>query len=99
MEDINIHFTGDFHAITSAHNLLAAMLDNSVQQGNPLSDDPNKKGRPEGFTLTVREVRLSAGAGFIIPITGGIMTMPGLPKRPAACGIDIDDKGRVSGLF
>jgi formate--tetrahydrofolate ligase len=64
-----------------------------------LSDDPNKKGRPEGFTLTVREVRLSAGAGFIIPITGSIMTMPGLPKRPAACGIDIDDKGRVSGLF
>jgi formate--tetrahydrofolate ligase len=64
-----------------------------------LSDDPNKKGRPEGFTLTVREVRLSAGAGFIIPITGSIMTMPGLPKRPAACGIDIDDEGRVSGLF
>jgi formate--tetrahydrofolate ligase len=64
-----------------------------------LSDDPNKKGRPEGFTLTVREVRLSAGAGFIIPITGSIMTMPGLPKRPAACGIDIDDQGRVSGLF
>ena len=64
-----------------------------------LSDDPNVKGRPEGFTLTVREVRLSAGAGFIIPITGSIMTMPGLPKRPAACGIDIDDEGRVSGLF
>ena len=64
-----------------------------------LSDDPNKKGRPEGFTLTVREVRLSAGAGFIIPITGSIMTMPGLPKRPAACGIDIDENGRVSGLF
>ena len=64
-----------------------------------LSDDPNVKGRPEGFTLTVREVRLSAGAGFIIPITGSIMTMPGLPKRPAACGIDIDEKGRVSGLF
>jgi formate--tetrahydrofolate ligase len=64
-----------------------------------LSDDPNAKGRPEGFTLTVREVRLSAGAGFIIPITGSIMTMPGLPKRPAACGIDIDEEGRVSGLF
>jgi formate--tetrahydrofolate ligase len=64
-----------------------------------LSDDPNAKGRPEGFTLTVREVRLSAGAGFIIPITGSIMTMPGLPKHPAACGLDIDDEGRVSGLF
>ncbi|MDR3279980.1 MAG: formate--tetrahydrofolate ligase [Synergistaceae bacterium] len=64
-----------------------------------LSDDPNAKGRPEGFTLTVREVRLSAGAGFIIPITGAIMTMPGLPKRPAACDIDVDGNGRVSGLF
>lgn len=64
-----------------------------------ISDDPNKKGRPEGFTLTVREVRLSAGAGFIIPITGAIMTMPGLPKRPAACNIDVDAGGVVSGLF
>lgn len=64
-----------------------------------ISDDPNKKGRPEGFTLTVREVRLSAGAGFIIPITGAIMTMPGLPKRPAACNIDVDAGGLVSGLF
>jgi formate--tetrahydrofolate ligase len=64
-----------------------------------LSDDPDKKGRPDGFTLTVREVRLSAGAGFIIPITGTVMTMPGLPKRPAACSIDIDAKGKVTGLF
>lgn len=64
-----------------------------------ISDDPDKKGRPEGFTLTVREVRLSAGAGFIIPITGSIMTMPGLPKRPAACNIDVDSNGVVSGLF
>ncbi|MEG1641836.1 MAG: formate--tetrahydrofolate ligase [Synergistaceae bacterium] len=64
-----------------------------------ISDDPNKKGRPTDFTLTVREVRLSAGAGFIIPITGSIMTMPGLPKRPAACSIDVDEKGVVTGLF
>ena len=64
-----------------------------------LSDDPEKKGRPEGFTLTVREVRLSAGAGFIVPITGAIMTMPGLPKRPAACSIDGDVSGKVTGLF
>lgn len=64
-----------------------------------ISDDPNKKGRPDGFTLTVREVRLSAGAGFIIPITGAIMTMPGLPRRPAACNIDVDAGGVVSGLF
>jgi formate--tetrahydrofolate ligase len=76
-------------------NLLICMAKTQAS----LSDDPNKKGRPEGFTLTVREVRLSAGAGFIIPITGTIMTMPGLPKRPAACSIDVDDKGLVTGLF
>lgn len=64
-----------------------------------ISDDPSKKGRPTGFTVTVREVRLSAGAGFIVPITGTIMTMPGLPKRPSACSIDVDETGRVSGLF
>ncbi len=64
-----------------------------------ISDDPQKKGRPTNFQITVREVRLSAGAGFIIPVTGSIMTMPGLPKRPSACNIDIDSKGKVSGLF
>ena len=64
-----------------------------------LSDDPKKLGRPEGYTLTVREVRLSAGAGFLVPITGNIMTMPGLPKKPAALKIDIDDEGNISGLF
>ncbi|HHV57932.1 MAG TPA: formate--tetrahydrofolate ligase [Firmicutes bacterium] len=64
-----------------------------------LSDDPALLGRPEGFTLTVREVRLSAGAGFIIPVTGQIMTMPGLPKHPAALDMDIDDTGRITGLF
>ncbi|MZP29339.1 formate--tetrahydrofolate ligase [Heliobacterium undosum] len=64
-----------------------------------LSDDMTKIGRPEGFTVTVREVRLSAGAGFLVVITGAIMTMPGLPKRPAACSIDIDENGRIVGLF
>lgn len=64
-----------------------------------ISDDPAKLGRPEGFTLTVREVRLSAGAGFLVPITGSIMTMPGLPKKPAALKIDIDNEGNISGLF
>ncbi|HPI98702.1 MAG TPA: formate--tetrahydrofolate ligase, partial [Synergistales bacterium] len=64
-----------------------------------ISDDPGKLGRPEGFTLTVREVRLSAGAGFLVPITGSIMTMPGLPKKPAALKIDIDDEGNILGLF
>jgi formate--tetrahydrofolate ligase len=64
-----------------------------------ISDNPTLIGRPEGFELTVREVRLSAGAGFIIPITGSIMTMPGLPKVPAAMRIDVDDNGNITGLF
>ncbi|KAB2953079.1 formate--tetrahydrofolate ligase [Heliorestis acidaminivorans] len=64
-----------------------------------LSDDMTKNGRPSDFTVTVREVRLSAGAGFLVVITGSIMTMPGLPKRPAACAIDIDEQGKIVGLF
>ena len=64
-----------------------------------LSVDPQKLGSPKGFTLTVRDVRLSAGAGFIVALTGDIMTMPGLPKQPAAYKIDVDDDGNVSGLF
>lgn len=64
-----------------------------------LSDDPKKLGRPEGFTITVRDVRISAGAGFIVALTGSIMTMPGLPKVPAAERIDIDEAGTITGLF
>ena len=64
-----------------------------------LSDDPTKLGRPSGFTLTVREVKLSAGAEFIVVLTGAIMTMPGLPKKPAAYAIDVDDDGTITGLF
>ncbi len=64
-----------------------------------LSDDPKKLGRPTGFKITVREVRLLSGAGFVVPITGDIMTMPGLPKEPAAVHMDIDEEGRIYGLF
>jgi formate--tetrahydrofolate ligase len=64
-----------------------------------LSDNPSLLGRPEGFDITVREIKLSAGAGFIVAITGDIMTMPGLPKTPAAEKIDIDEKGVITGLF
>jgi formate--tetrahydrofolate ligase len=63
------------------------------------SDDPSLIGAPEGFTLTVRGIRVSAGAGFIVAMTGDIMTMPGLPKLPAAEKIDVDDEGKISGLF
>lgn len=64
-----------------------------------LSDNPSLLGKPEGFTLTVRDVRLSAGAGFAVALTGDIMTMPGLPKVPAAYNIDVDADGQISGLF
>ena len=63
------------------------------------SDDPTKLGAPEGFTITVRQVKISAGAGFVVVLTGDIMTMPGLPKVPAAERIDVDDNGKISGLF
>ena len=64
-----------------------------------LSDDPKLLGRPEGFTVNIREVYVSAGAGFVVAIAGSIMTMPGLPKRPAAEQIGIDEEGRTVGLF
>lgn len=64
-----------------------------------LSDDPTKLGKPENFEITVRDVRLSAGAGFVVALTGDIMTMPGLPKVPAANKIDCDNNGNISGLF
>lgn len=64
-----------------------------------LSDDMTKLGAPSGFTITVSEVRVAAGAGFVIALTGNIMTMPGLPKRPAAERMDIDNNGKITGLF
>ena len=64
-----------------------------------LSDDPSKLGRPTGFKLNIRDVKLSAGAGFIVALSGTIMTMPGLGKDPAAYRIDIDEDGHIHGLF
>lgn len=64
-----------------------------------LSDNPKLLGRPENFVVTVREIEIAAGAGFIVPVTGNIMRMPGLPGKPAAENIDIDDDGKISGLF
>jgi formate--tetrahydrofolate ligase len=64
-----------------------------------LSDNPALLGRPKDFVVTVREIEIASGAGFVIPITGNIMRMPGLPKKPSAENIDIDDEGNISGLF
>jgi formate--tetrahydrofolate ligase len=64
-----------------------------------LSDDKDKLGRPSGFTINIREVYIAAGAGFVVAITGSIMTMPGLSKKPAAYGIDLTDDGQIQGLF
>lgn len=64
-----------------------------------LSDNPALLGWPSGFRVTVRGVRLAAGAGFVVVLTGDIMTMPGLPKVPAAEAIDVDENGKISGLF
>ena len=63
-----------------------------------LSDDPTKLGRPENFEINIRDIYVSAGAGFIVCLLGEIMTMPGLPKKPAAEGIDVVD-GKITGLF
>ena len=64
-----------------------------------LSDDQTKLGRPTGFNVNIREVYVSAGAGFVVAITGAIMTMPGLPKKPAAFNIDVNNEGVIEGLF
>jgi formate--tetrahydrofolate ligase len=63
------------------------------------SDDPKLLGRPRGFRITVRAAHVSAGAGFVVALTGNIMTMPGLPKKPAAEGIDVLPDGRITGIF
>ena len=66
---------------------------------NSISDKAELKGRPKNFTVDISELRLSAGAGFIVVLTGSIMTMPGLPRIPAAENIDIDSDGNIIGLF
>ncbi len=63
-----------------------------------LSDNPKLRGRPEGFTLTVRDIEIAAGAGFVVALTGEIVRMPGLPERPAAERIDVDEAGEIRGL-
>ena len=64
-----------------------------------LSDDPKRLGRPRDFEITVREVYVSAGAGFVVALTGDVVTMPGLSRKPSAIGIDVNDNGVITGLF
>ncbi len=64
-----------------------------------LSDNPKLIGRPKDFTITIREIEIAAGAGFLIPIMGNMMRMPGLPAHPASENISIDNEGNISGLF
>ena len=64
-----------------------------------LSHDPQFKGRPKGFVFPIRELRLAAGAGFVIAYAGNIMTMPGLGRKPAYKGVDLDENGQIQGLF
>jgi formate--tetrahydrofolate ligase len=64
-----------------------------------LSDDPALLGRPSGFEMSIREAYVSAGAGFVVVLTGSVMTMPGLPKKPAAYQIDVNEDGVITGLF
>jgi formate--tetrahydrofolate ligase len=66
---------------------------------NSLSDDAQKLGRPRDFTVTIRDAKLAAGAGFVVAYAGDILTMPGLPRKPAAESIDIDARGSIVGLF
>ena len=63
------------------------------------SDDKKLLGAPTDFDITVRELKVSAGAGFVVALTGDVLTMPGLPKKPAAEGIDVTDEGKITGLF
>ena len=74
-------------------------LEGAKTQAQQILNNAKLTGAPTGFTMEVREVRLAAGAGFVVVICGNIMTMPGLPKKPAAVGIDVDADGKITGLF
>ena len=94
---------GSIAAISMQYQIEALGLDRMpvcmAKTQYSLSDDPNLLGRPTGYNITVREVYVSAGAGFVVALTGAIMTMPGLPKHPAAYDIDLTDDGKIVGLF
>ena len=104
---ITIVSTGDEQVLEPIKKQLAKLTDLGfahfpvcmAKNQYSLSDDPKLLGRPEGFEMTIREVYVSAGAGFVVVLTGDVMTMPGLPKKPAAYGIDVNEDGVITGLF
>ena len=92
------------NSVQASSNSVQDVIDETYVQpdyvlGYSLSDDPTLLGRPEGFKITIKDLRLSNGAGFVVAYAGDIMIMPGLPKVPAANKIDVDNNGVVSGLF
>jgi formate--tetrahydrofolate ligase len=103
----NIYGAGKVEFSSSALKQMKKIEEDKLDQGPvciaktqySLSDDPKVLGRPEGFTINITELRVSNGAGFIVALAGEVMTMPGLPKIPAAQNIDVDAKGKISGLF
>ena len=104
---MNIYGADDIHLEDAARESIAAFEKMGIKDlpvciaktQYSLSDDMTALGRPKGFVLTIRDVALSSGAGFFVCYAGSILTMPGLPKIPAANGIDVDDNGVISGLF
>lgn len=98
-DEVNYTARADSDIKTITREGLEKLPINMAKTQLSITDDPNVKGAPRGWRLTVREVRISAGAGFLVPLTGEMMTMPGLPKRPAAENIDIDATGKIAGLF
>ena len=86
----------DIHHVSPGYGELPVCI---AKTQYSFSDNAKLTGAPTGFKMNVREVRLSAGAGFVVVICGSIMTMPGLPKHPAAMDIDVDAEGRITGLF
>lgn len=103
----NIYGAGDVQYTVAAAKIIAKLEDMGfahlpvcmAKTQYSLSDDMTKLGRPVGFTVTIREIRLCAGAGFIVALSGNVLTMPGLPKKPAAENMDIDINGKITGLF
>ena len=97
--EVNLEPIPAYAAMLRKNGLKGVFINGSSGEGYMLTDDERKLGAPKDFEITVRSLKISAGAGFIVALTGEIMTMPGLPRVPAAEKIDVDETGKISGLF